>query len=321
MKRAAWDNFSEFVANRNAVKKEFKTASAYMQCLCALLLTLQRSKVDSETIAEIRHSLKKEFKIFSPLRGIAMPALITQLCVAKDDREMTGKVKEAYRLLREEGFLGTDFLPLPAYILARNNVDAVLSRKMRDIYLMMRSKHKAITGGDDTGFAALMAVYIDTVQTAEQLCEQAFSILSKRFGSKNETWLMSHILAFDGENIEKNAERTIELYERLKADKRMFKGTESPILALLGVLGCDAEKTALDIGELSDALKVSHGFSPWQIPKGQRQLYSAALIAMTEISEKENSRETRMLMYLLITAILVSVTMATIMAASSAATM
>ncbi|MDO4565271.1 MAG: DUF4003 family protein [Clostridia bacterium] len=307
-----------FEKNRNAAAAVFRFSSALMHCLCGLLATMQNTGIDATAIQELKRELKRETRLFSPLRGIAMPALLTQLSMNDHGTQMLDKMLKAYRLLREEGFLGTDYLPLPTYILARNEVDMALCRKTREIYLSMRENKKFLTGGDDTGFAALLAVYTDTPQTASELSLRAYSPLLKRFGARNETWLMSHILAFDAERIETNAESLIALFERLKADKVRFRGMESPILAVLTLLNIE-ERDAGEIARLSMELRARKGFSRWTLSNEQRNLCAAALLALSKIQGKESSRETRKLLYVLITTALVTLTTATIQAASAAA--
>lgn len=304
-----------FVNNRNAIKKEFKMASPMMHCLCALLLTAQAKSVDASAIDECKEELKKDVKAFSSLRGIGRPALLTQFSIVDDRQSVIDKTKYAYRLLREDGFLGTDYLPLSAFILARNEVDAQLSRRSRELFGQMRDEHKTLTGGDDSSYATLMAVYKLPIGLS---CD-AFSLLQTRLLFRNETWLMSHILAFDEVNIERNAAKTIKLLDRMKAAKMRFRAVESPILAVLALIGCDVEDAVGQVAQISRELKENKGFSKWQISKGQRQLYSACLYAMEKIGQRTKDTEQRKISYVLIVTMLTTITMATIQIASAAA--
>ncbi len=304
-----------FVENRNAVKKVFKWSSPYMHCLCALLLTAQNRAADAALLRESRTALKKDVRFFSSLRGIAMPALITQLSISDDWQRDADDIKSAYRMLREEGFLGTDYLALSAYILARNEGDSRLSRQARELYLSMRAEHKVLTGGDDSGLATLMAVYGIGIEKSTA----AYELLKGKFLARNETWLMSHILAFDADNLESNAKRTIELYDCLKADKARFRGMETPILAVVGMLSTDAVTAAREIKELEGELKKRRGFSAWQITNGQRRLYAATLWTLNRLESGGYTDGQRKMFYVTAVTMIVTIVMATIQAASAAA--
>lgn len=317
MKQTARNNLDLFVENRNAVKGEFKWASPLMHCLCALLLTAQKKSVNVETIKGYRRLMKKEVSAFSSLRGIAMPALLTQLSIIDDGEQMICKVHSAYQKLREDGFLATDYLALSAYILARNSEDGQLGRKAMQNYQNMRTLHRTLTGGDDTGFATLLALFADECCIDDS--QRAFELLKPRFLARNETWLMAHILAFDTEHMPQNAERTIELFDKLKERKIRFRSTECPMLAVLALLMEDLTEAIELIEELSLELKDNKGFSVWQISKGQRQLYSTVLIALSALENGCQEKKHDKLFYITLTTMLITITMATIQAASAAA--
>lgn len=273
-----------FVENRDIIKSAFGWENSYLYPLCASLYAVQNRAADAAAMKESRELLKSRTGIFSNFRGTSKMASVTMLALSPDPEDMLDRMLRVYTKLKEL-FWGSEYLTVAAATIAGmaepDQYDQI-SRATRAIYNRMKDAHPFLTSGEDSAFAALLAMSgLDDTQI-EQEMERCYVILKPSFFSGNAVQSLSHVLALGEAPADKKCRKAIELFEHLK--ERGYKYGTSYELATLGVLALldtDVVTLAGDIMEVDDYLKAKKGFGAFGVGARQRLMY-AGMMTMCE---------------------------------------
>ena len=180
-------------------------------------------------------------------------------------------------------------------VIAQNESDEsqydALVTKINDLMDRMRKNHPWLTGDEDTGFAALLAVsglQTDYVITEMEKCYQ-FLKESKKFGNLKGVQSLSQILSLELHNSEEKCNRVISIYEGLKERKKKYGQTyELSILGGLALADAEISELVEQIAETDDYLKTQKGFGAFGIGNAQRLMY-ASMLVMQQYTSKINN--------------------------------
>lgn len=109
-----------------------------------------------------------------------------------------------------------------------------IAGRTRHIYELMRNEHPFLTSGEDSVFAAMLALSELTDEQIVEETEQCYRLLKPEFFSGNAVQSLSHVLALREGKAEDKCKATMELFHSLKARGCKY-GTDYE-LATLGVL-------------------------------------------------------------------------------------
>lgn len=299
MNEALRETVDLFVANKEGVQKAFKWESEYVYPLCSLMYTSVHAEINIERMKEAEQLLKSKTGILSEFRGNTRMAMITQMALAEDMEGYFDVVKSVYEKLNAKKWFASEYRVVAAMVIAQNEKDESkydeLVEKTNELLKHMRENHPWLTGDDDTGFAALLAISgLQTDCVVEEM-EKCYQILkaSKKFGSANGIQSLSHALSLEIGNSEEKCNRVIDIHEGLKSKKKKY-GQTYELSTLGGLALADVEVSELveQIVELDDYLKTQKGFGALGIGGAQRLMYASMLVLQQYTSKVKDLEAT-----------------------------
>lgn len=270
-----------FIANRNTIKSEFSWETAYIYPLCAGLFTAKGVYADAQALRACHDLLKQNTGVFSNFRGISKMATVTSLALSENPQEKMERLLFIYSKLKEV-FWGSEYLTVAASAitdLADPSQYEEITQRTRAIYNRMKEAHPFLTSGEDSAFAALLALSGLDDKLIGQEMERCYAILKPGFWSGNAVQSISHVLALGNEPAEQKCTRVTELFETLKSQGYKY-GTsyELPTLGALALTGADIKTLAQEIMEADNYLKTQKGFGAFGVGAKQRLMYAGMLV-------------------------------------------
>lgn len=270
-----------FVSNRDAIKSAFGWENTYIYPLCANIYTAKGIAADTERMDSCRDLLKQKTGLLSNFRGISKMATVTKLSLSTDPETQMDRILTVYDELKEL-FWGSEYLAVAAATIAEmaEQADyAKIAERTRAVYNRMKAAHPFLTSGEDSAFAALLALSgLDDVHIEEEM-EKCYKILKASFFSGNAVQSLSHVLALGEGSTEEKCSRAVRLFDCLKNGGRKYGASyELSTLGALALLDTDVQLLADDMIEADAYLKEFKGFGAMGIGSKQRLMYAGMLV-------------------------------------------
>lgn len=270
-----------FIANRDIIKAEFGWETAYIYPLCAGLFTAKNATADPQALRACHRLLKENTGIFSNFRGVSKMAMVTSLALSANPQEKMERLLFVYNKLKQL-FWSSEYLVVAASAitdLAEPSQYEAIVERTRMVYNHMKQAHPFLTSGEDSAFAALLALSgFDDVQIGDEM-ERCFAILKPEFWSGNAVQSLSHVLALGSDPAETKCDRVTQLYRLLKERGCKYgTGYELPTLGTLALTGASIDALTHDMIEVDDYLKTQKGFGAFGIGAKQRLMYAGMLV-------------------------------------------
>lgn len=269
-----------FIQNRDIVKNAFGWESYYIYPLCASLFTIRGIQADAGVMKDCRDLLKEKTGFFSNFRGISKMATVTTLSLSPSPENKLNQLLDIYGKLKEV-FWGSEYLTVAASVIsdmAEPGQYEQITHRTRTIYNRMKETHPFLTSGEDSSFAALLALSeLDDIYI-EQEMERCYTLLKPYFFSGNAVQSLSHILALGEGSAAQKCEKAMALFDYLKSHGHKY-GTsyELATLGVLALLDTDIKTLAQDIMDVDDYLHSQKGFGAFGIGARQRLMYAGVL--------------------------------------------
>lgn len=269
-----------FIQNRDAIKAAFRWEYTYMYPLSASILAARNMKADVETMRHCRTLLKQKTGVFSNFRGTPEMATLTMLSMSSDPEAKIEYMTDVYSRLKKL-FWGSEYLAVAAATITEMaspaEYDAIVART-RSIYDDMKKAHPFLTSGEDSTYAALLALSgLDDAHIAEE-AEQCYTLLRKEFAGPNAVQSLSHILSLGEGSPTEKCEKTVSLYAYLREHGYKYgKQYELSTLGVLALLDVDIPTLAQDIMDADDYLKDQKGFGALGVGVKQRLMHAGML--------------------------------------------
>lgn len=270
-----------FIENRDIVKGSFVWESGYLHPVCAAIITDRGVMASEERLKECRDILKEQTGIFSNFRSTARLPMIAMMSVDSDPAGKLERALQVYDCLKAH-FWGSQYLPVASMIIA----DAVrperyteLSARTRRIYDLMKEDHPFLTSGEDSVFAALLALSDETEERITAEAEACYRLLKEEFFSGNAVQSLSHVLALCDGGAEEKCGKTIALFRELKS--RGYKygtGYELATLGVLAMLPADQAAIVSDVIGVDDFLSAQKGYGVFGPGRKQRLMHAGMLV-------------------------------------------
>ena len=280
MKESLIQRCTLFVENRDAIRAAFRWENTYMPPICAAITASRGRRADVNSMRDCLDLLKQKTGLFSNFRGIAKMTFVTVLSLSPQPEEQLERMLTVYDSLKEL-FFGSVYLTLAAQVIAEMAEPpqyGQIAQRTRMIYNRMKSAHPFLTSGEDSAFAALLALSgLDDIYI-EQEMERCYRLLKPSFFSGNAVQSLSQVLALGEGSAQQKCEKAMQIYDTLK--NRGYKYGTSYELATLGVLALlDAESGILseDMMQADDFLRGQKGFGAFGIGSRQRLMYAGML--------------------------------------------
>lgn len=277
-----------FIENRNRIKSAFAWESAYIHPVCAAIFTDQGQQADVERMKYCQSILKEETGIFSNFRGNAKLALVSMMAVDCNPEEKLRKSLQIYNLLKEYFFSG-QYLPVASMVIADVAPESrygEIAARTRNIYNLMKREHPFLTSGEDSVFAALLALSDLTDEQVVQETEDCYRLLKPEFFSGNAVQSLSHVLALGEGQAEEKCRRVMELYRGLK-ERGCRYGTDYELasLGVLALLPAELSCVMADMVEADDFLAQQKGYGILGVGRKQRLMHAGMLVSGVYINE------------------------------------
>ncbi len=285
MKESLLKRCELFVQNVQTIKTEFRWENGYMYPLCAGLCIAKETMADAAALRACHDLLKQNTGLLSSFRGTPRMATITMLSLSPNPQERLERILEVYGRLKEV-FWGSAYLIVAATAiadLAEPSEYEQIAQHTREIYTRMKEQHPLLTSGEDSAFAALLALSGLDDQYIEEEMERCYSILRPFFFMNgNAVQSLSHVLALGEASAEQKCKKALELIETLKASKHKYGVSyELATLGALVLMDIDVETLAREMMDADDFLKTQKGFGSFGIGAHQRLMY-AGMLTMCE---------------------------------------
>ncbi len=276
------DRESRFIANHEILRKEFRWEHALARQFGALLLMKSNNTPNAESIKSMRTRIRKETSVFSGFRGVAELMMAILLYSEPDSNQLFERTRSIYNQLRKSSFHGSTYLPLAAFVLAKNTPDTSIADviiRMQDIFKGMKSRHFWLTGDDDYIYAALLAITDLAVDIALDRMEEYYQDLSQAgFYKGNGLQSLTHVLTLGEECFLNLRDRTERLNRYLIERKYRLSNYQLPVLGVMVLVSDRPEDLADQAIDLEKRLKGNPGFGSFSIDRKTRFVLATSLI-------------------------------------------
>lgn len=290
MKELTRRNCELLIENRNRVKAVFSWTGGLLNLACAGIFTARGKTADESVLEDCKDLLKQKVGVFSNFRSTARSPIAAMLAAGGSPEQTLENGLLVYQLLKKD-FWASVYLPLAAMIIAQtaqpSRYEEIASRT-RTIYERMKKEHPFLTSGEDSTFCALMALSEKTDDGMLEDAGQCYQGLKPHFFSSDAVQSLSNVLALCGGRPDAKCEKTIELFEKLKAAGHKYgTGYELPTLGVWAMSGGDSDEIVQEIAEIDDWLSQQKGFGLFGgVPRRQRLMY-AGMVAQKDYLNEE----------------------------------
>lgn len=273
----------EFIANREEVKKVFKTELDSVYPICANIFLSHAKKADKERISECRQFIKDNTGVLNNFRGSLYAPCACLLACSDDPAGKMAQAADNYKLLKEY-FFGSDELVLASMLLtdmATPETARAKAERGRTLYNMMKEKHRFLTGHEDSIFAVMLAFSEKSNEAVIAETERCMEILSG-MASKDYLQTAAQVLAMSDKPAEEKCARFMALFEAVRgAGMKYGKDYELSVLASLSVSDIPIPQLVQDISEINDYLGEQKGYGGLFGADKRTRLMHAAMLTAT----------------------------------------
>lgn len=280
-----------FIESRDTIKNAFGWESAYLYPVCASIFVDKGQKADVMKMKQCEKMIKDHTGMFSDFRGNGKLAIISMLAVSENPEEKLSQTIKIHEMLKKQ-HLSSQFLSITAITIANmtepDKYEEIVKRTGK-IYQMMKRDHPFLTSGEDSVFAALLALSNQSEDQILEEMEQCYKILKSKFFSANAVQSVSHVLALAEGIPEKKCEKVKVLYdEMVKSGCKYGTDYELATLAALS-LQENVVKIIEDIKEVDAFLEKQSGYGFLGLGKKQRLMHAAMIISSDYLENREHS--------------------------------
>lgn len=293
MKNQILNRVDLFSENKKIFDKAYKWDIEYMPVAAAAIVTAAGVLANTAKIAECEKILKKNTGWFSTLRGNSKIPLVAKMSMADDPEKYLNKVMNIYDLMTKDKLKGGEYRIIAAIAFADNvelnNVDDYIL-KTSEIYKKMAREHSILTSAEDIPFAALLSLMDKDVDWMIDDMEKSFTLLKKKFFSKDPVQSLTHILTLSSDTPEVKCEKVMNVFDGLKDSKHAF-GTGHELCALgTTALTSLSAQTLIDlICMADDAITEKKCLGAFSFGKAERRLFALQMVMSVCLNDSNTS--------------------------------
>ncbi|MBR4084251.1 MAG: DUF4003 family protein [Lachnospiraceae bacterium] len=277
----------EYLKKREMVAEVFAWYNTRLHPVCAGIV-LDKADITKEEVIRCKKMIEKKTNIFSEIRGNAFPPIACHLACAEYPEELLEQILKIYKMFRKAD-VPSGYLPLVAVIIATFGDECDYDRlieKTRDIYYRMKEAHPILTSGEDSPFAAMLALDIKEPQGIIQEVEKCYEFLKGSFFAKNAVQSLSHVLAMgEGEALDK-CRRFMDIYMTFKM--KGYKFDSDYYLSVLGavsLLPFDVNDLVEDVIAVTQFLDKQPGFGMLDSSLKERMAHATVIVSKEYLSK------------------------------------
>jgi len=277
-----------FIADRDTVKSTFALESSYLYPVCAAIFTQNGISADPVRLKECKEILNRQVGIFSNFRSTARLTMIAMLAVSEDPQKKLADALTVYDALKAH-FMTNSYLPVASMALAElvpQETYGETAARTRAIYKLIREAHPFLTSGEDSVFAALLALSELSDEAIVAETERCYELLKAAFSIGNGVQSLSHVLALCDGTADDKCRKTVELYDKLRAQGCKYGKTYE--LGTLGVLAMLPERLdviADQVAETDAWLHTQPGYRFFGLGARQRLMHAGMIVSALYLSQ------------------------------------
>ena len=284
---------NSFIENRDALKETFFWGSSYIYPVAAAVFVDKRKTAEVEHLEKCHEILKDNTGFFSNFRNYIKLPMVSMMAVSSDPEDKLKKALTVYEMLKQH-FFSSNYLPLASMTIS-DFVEPVhyeaVAHRTRRIYDLMKQEHPFLTSGEDSVFAALLALSNTSDEVIVQNTEECYDILKPQFFSSNAVQSLSHVLALCEGDAEMKCSRAMDLFYKLKDQGYKYgTGYELATLGVLAMLPADLGTIADDTVQVAEYLAGQRGYGIMGMTKRQRLMH-AGLIVTSDYLDQNTSMQ------------------------------
>ncbi|MBS5949046.1 MAG: DUF4003 family protein [Clostridium sp.] len=282
------DRINLTIENYRNAKVKLRNDGDLINHLASLVFAHNNKDIPFEKVREIRRYIKDTSSRVSPFRGETLYILSLLIALENEEENIINDIYEIMDLLTEEGFKECDYLVLTSFVIAKygKGVDKLkISRKMKDVFILLKEKYYNITGEDDYLVCALWALNNIDITTIDEFIETIYNnITNLNIKSKNGIQSLTNAIMLNGSS--GHMYKTMEFI--LQMEKRDIKIAQQ-FLPLLGVLSNRDMRKSIDlIEDVVEALCEEESEYEYYMDKGFRTIIAISIISFNTIGDNRN---------------------------------
>lgn len=278
---------NDYIKNREMMAEVFSWYNGRLYPVCAGIV-LDKPEITKEEVVNCKKMIEKETNIFSELRGNSFPPITCHLACAEKPEELMEQILNIYKMLRKAD-VPSGYLPLVAVIIATFGDECDYNRlieKTEDIYQRMKQEHPILTSGEDSPYAAMLALDIKEPKVIIQEVEKCYEFLKGSFLTKNAVQSLSHVLAMgEGDTLDK-CRRFMDIYMTFKM--KGYKFDSDYYLSVLGavsLLPFDVNDLVEDVIAVTEFLDKQPGFGMLDSSLKERMAHATVIVSKEYLSK------------------------------------
>lgn len=276
------------IENYRSAKVKLRNDGDLINHLASLVFAHNNKDIPFEKVKEIRRYIKDTSSRVSPFRGETLYILSLLIALENEEENIINDIYEIMELLTEEGFNECDYLVLTSFVIAKygKGIDKLkISRKMKDVFILLKEKYYNITGEDDYLVCALWALNDIDITTIDEFIETIYdNITNLNIKSKNGIQSLTNAIMLNGSS--GHMYKTMEFI--LQMEKREIKIAHQ-FLPLLGVLSNRDMRKSIDlIEDVVETLCEEESEYEYYMDKGFRTIIAISIISFNTIGDNRN---------------------------------
>ena len=289
MEKLLKDRIYMNIDNYRNAKMNLRNDGDLINHFASLVFTHHEKEIPFERVKEIRKYIKASSSRVSSFRGDILYILSLLIALEEGDKkELIADIYKVEQILKEEGFNECDYLVLTSFVLAKYGKKSdkhKVSKKMKEVFILLKEKYYNITGEDDYLVCALWALNDIDVRTIDEFIETIYNYMTNlNIKSKNGIQSLTNAIMLNGSS--GHMYKTIEFI--LQLEKQDIKIAQQ-FLPLLGMLSNrDIRKTINLIEGVINTLCEEESEYEYYMDKGFRSIIAITLISFTTINEERN---------------------------------
>ena len=281
----------EFIKGKSEVNQAFRLGPDPVCAVCSDIFLSHGKTANEAALRACKQYVKDNAGLFNNFRG-SMYAPTASILACSEDPE--GRMKQAaanYELLKEY-FSDSSELVLASLILTEIAAPGQVREKAirgKQLYRMLKEKHRFLTDSRDSVFAVMMAFCDKSDEAIIEETEQCMEQLAGLAG-KDYLQTVAMILSMDGKPVAEKCARFTELFESIRAaGMRYGKSYELAILASLSLSDIPVDRLVADVAQAQAFLHTQKGYKGLLGSDKQTRMMHAAMLVTTYYTAKPHA--------------------------------
>ena len=273
------------VENLKAMKKAFRLDTDILKISAAMYMANKKMTADAQDIKDCYGIIKKHEGVLSLYRNNLKMIMSVRMLEQENPEAYFLTIKEIAGLIDSRTVFQSSYAVLAA-MLIHDQVQPQdymhYASLTKVIYQHMKEEHRFLTGEDDMGFAALLAVSGIDLEHLKLEINECFELLKEEkmpFEARQE---LSHILALDMGAPTQKVAKVKALFDEFKRRKKKYgRSYEFVSLGMLALIDLDVSELCDMVIEVEEWLKVQDGFHGLSCDRATRLMIASDFVVET----------------------------------------